>query len=50
MIRVMMEYDDLEEPIHIQEQKLPPKPVRQGFTVVEWGGTKIEVKSRRDQK
>ena len=50
LIRVMMEYDDLEEPIHIQEQKLPPKPVRQGFTVVEWGGTKIEVKSRRDQK
>ena len=44
LIRVMMEYDDLEEPIHIQEQRLPPKPMRQGFTAVEWGGIKIEVK------
>ena len=37
-LEVLMEYDDLDEPITVQEQVLPPTPVRTGFTVVEWGG------------
>jgi hypothetical protein len=41
LIRVMMEYKNLDEPIQIEEQNLPSKPHRNGFTVVEWGGTKI---------
>ena len=43
LIRVMMEYDNLDDPIEIKEQILPPKPERDGFTVVEWGGTKIDL-------
>ncbi len=43
LIRVMMEYDDLDSPIDITEQKLPPLPKRTGFTVVEWGGTEIDI-------
>lgn len=42
VIRVMMEYDNLEEPLEIEPQILPTEaPTRTGFTVVEWGGTKI---------
>lgn len=40
VIRVLMEYQPLEEPIEVKEQKLQA-PKREGFTVVEWGGTKI---------
>lgn len=43
VIRVLMEYDDLDEPITVQEQVLPPTPVRTGFTVVEWGGTELDI-------
>ena len=42
LIRVMMEYRPLDKAIEIKEQKLPPKPERIGFTVVEWGGTNLK--------
>ena len=41
VIRIVMEFKRLEEPIQIQEQKLIT-PQRTGFTVVEWGGTEIK--------
>ena len=41
LIRVMMEYKNLDKPIQVKEQVLPSKPRRNGFTVVEWGGTEI---------
>jgi hypothetical protein len=41
LIRVRMAYQALEKPVDITEQKLTPAPVRHGFTVVEWGGTKL---------
>ena len=40
IIRVLMVFKGLENPITIQEQKLTT-PERTGFTVVEWGGTEI---------
>lgn len=39
-IRVMMEWKGLESPIEVREQKLEPAK-REGFTVVEWGGSKL---------
>ena len=43
IIRVMMTYKGLDEPIEgITEQQLPTTPARDGFTVVEWGGSEIE--------
>lgn len=41
IVRIVMEYKGLEEPIEIAEQKLAT-PNRDGFTVVEWGGTEIK--------
>lgn len=41
VIRVLMEYKELEEPIKVQEQKLGIPKKRSGFTVIEWGGTHI---------
>lgn len=41
ILRVMMIYKALDKPIEIKEQKLEQFK-REGFTVVEWGGTKIE--------
>lgn len=41
MIRVFMAWKPLEEAIEIQEQELDA-PKRTGFTVVEWGGCKVE--------
>ena len=41
IIRVMMEFKALEEPIKVQEQQLET-PQRNGYTVVEWGGTEIK--------
>ena len=38
-IRVMMDFLPLETPINIPEQSLPETPERNGFTVVEWGGS-----------
>ena len=43
LIRVMMEYVNLDKPIKVAKQKLPKTPTRTGFTVVEWGGTKIDI-------
>lgn len=37
-IRVMMGFVPLKSPITIPPQKLPSRPERKGFTVVEWGG------------
>ena len=39
-IRVLMVAKPLEHPTTLHEQILPDTPKRQGFTVVEWGGTK----------
>lgn len=40
-IRIMMEWKGLEKPVEVEEQKLI-KNNRNGFTVVEWGGTKLQ--------
>ena len=40
VIRILMDYKPLEEPVKIPELKLPETPQREGFTVVEWGGLK----------
>jgi len=41
MLRVFMAYQPLEEYIEVPEQKLTPWS-REGFAVVEWGGTVVE--------
>ena len=41
VIRVVMEFKGLEEPIQIQEQNLKT-PIRTGYTVIEWGGTEMK--------
>lgn len=41
IIRVLMTFKGLEKPISVKEQKLV-KPIREGFVVVEWGGTEIK--------
>lgn len=41
VIRIVMEFKEIENPIQIQEQKLIT-PQRTGFTVVECGGTEIK--------
>ena len=38
LIRVMMDFKGLDEPINVKEQQLT-KVERNGFTIVEWGGT-----------
>ena len=43
LIRVLMEFDDLDAPIQVTEQILPPTPKRTGFTIVEWGGREIDI-------
>ena len=43
LIRVMMEYKNLDKPMQVKEQILPQKQLRNGFTIVEWGGTKIDI-------
>ena len=40
LIRVLMLYEGLSEPVQVKAQQLS-LPKRDGFTVVEWGGTKI---------
>lgn len=40
MLRVFMAFKALEEPVDIPEQKLPTLQ-REGFIVVEWGGTEV---------
>ena len=41
VIRVLMEYTPLDEPVDVPEQNLTPAPERKGFTAVEWGGMLI---------
>lgn len=41
VIRVFMVWQGLDSAIEIPESILPEVPVREGFTVVEWGGTEI---------
>lgn len=41
LIRIIMDYKPLDKKINIKEQKLE-KVLRNGFTVVEWGGRKID--------
>ena len=41
LIRVMMDWKGLDEKIEVQEQNLET-PIREGYTVVEWGGTEIK--------
>ncbi len=41
LIRVLMVWKPLTTEINIPQQVLPETPQRNGFTVVEWGGTKI---------
>ena len=41
IIRVLMQFKPLEEYIEIPEQKLTT-PERNGFVVVEWGGSEIK--------
>ena len=38
VMRVMLTARGLDKPIKLNPQILPPKPMRSGFTVVEWGG------------
>lgn len=40
LIRVLMQFKGLDEPIEVEEQKLET-PQRTGFVAVEWGGTQI---------
>ena len=40
MLRVFMAFKAIEEPVEVPEQKLPVLE-REGFTVVEWGGTEV---------
>ena len=42
MLRVFMVFAPFEEPVDIEAPVEKPKFVRDGFTVVEWGGSKIE--------
>lgn len=41
ILRVMMLFKSLDKPIDIEEQELKPF-VRNGFIVVEWGGTEVK--------
>lgn len=40
LIRILMQFEGLDEPIEVEEQKLET-PQRTGFVAVEWGGTQI---------
>ena len=42
IIRVRMIFKGLDEYKNIEEQMLEPAPEREGFTVVEWGGTELK--------
>ncbi len=48
LIRIMMDYSPLSKKIQVKEQKLEPKQ-RKGFTIVEWGGRRVEMQDRFDE-
>ena len=41
VIRVFMAYKPLDKAVPTVDHQLPTAPAREGFTVVEWGGTEI---------
>lgn len=41
LIRIMMDFKGLDNPIQVREQQLE-QVARNGYTVVEWGGTEIK--------
>lgn len=41
ILRIMMAFKPLNKPVKVEEQELKPF-VRNGFTVVEWGGTEVK--------
>lgn len=41
VLRVFMAFQALEEPIEVEEPEIEPF-TREGFTVVEWGGTQVK--------
>jgi len=41
IIRVLMQYKMLDEPIEVKEQELVT-PERNGFVAVEWGGSELK--------
>jgi hypothetical protein len=42
IIRVHMLYKAIDAPVKVKEQALPKTPARDGFTVVEWGATRVD--------
>ncbi len=38
IIRLLMDFTPLDQPISVKPYTLPKPPARQGFTVIEWGG------------
>lgn len=38
VVRILMDYQELQAPIKENPPQLPKRPVRDGFTVIEWGG------------
>lgn len=42
VIRVFMAWKPLEAPVEMEEQTLEPAPEREGFVLVEWGGTQLD--------
>lgn len=42
VIRVFMAWKPLEAPVEIEAQTLEPAPEREGFVLVEWGGTQLD--------
>lgn len=42
VIRVFMTWKPLEKPVEVEAQVLEPAPERQGFVLVEWGGTQLD--------
>lgn len=42
IIRIMMQFEGLDQPIDLTPQQLPDTPERKGFVAVEWGGMEGE--------
>ncbi len=41
IIRVLMDFEELDEPVKSNPPNLPDRPARDGFTVIEWGGVLV---------
>jgi len=44
VIRVFMTFTPLEFPVRVGPQDIGPRPVRSGFTLVEWGGREVSAR------